>query len=291
MDTALLARNVNSLIKKSWGTVNATAEKVGVPQKSLARIAANQSPRPSHDVLQRLMDYYGASYDWLVLGRGEPPPLLDEAEPENGGVRSVVDTEAARSARSRQLDWSAIIRELAVSREVAKALEWLPEATSTALHFVAPRAGQLEESEDEWLQRWELRHRLTAREYEMWVALFRALIDKHGIEAIRDSVTSHVDELRVGFNPFAIYLLRLGAVAPHRDRYFATHDRPRSFLLSDALGAYPQKSEEAKNGNALLDRLAWSPPAPEPHIEDKSWGLKKLRSVAPPPDDGSQQPP
>src|SRR5690349_12635160 len=72
---ATLAERVSYLIGLYFGgSVNAAATEFQLPQRTLARIAKGQSVSPPSRTLARIAEGFGVTIDWLLTGRGEPPP-------------------------------------------------------------------------------------------------------------------------------------------------------------------------------------------------------------------------
>ena len=69
-----LAKRVEWLIENGdAGNVLKAAERIGVPNATLARIANGETDSPRAHVLQQVADGYNTTIDWLLNGRGQAP--------------------------------------------------------------------------------------------------------------------------------------------------------------------------------------------------------------------------
>lgn len=70
-----IARRLRPIIDRCYdGSVNFAARSWGMPQRTLARIVDGEIDNLRSDTLLILARATGASLDWLVWGKGEPPP-------------------------------------------------------------------------------------------------------------------------------------------------------------------------------------------------------------------------
>jgi transcriptional regulator with XRE-family HTH domain len=182
---ALASRIEGLILESHQGIVSRAAADIGIPQPTLARLAAGKVKNPRLDALQALTAYYGVSADWLLEGRGEGP----RARVGPGGITP------------EWKEWEALLRGLEPSQEAFEAALFLPFAAYRAW-FLLTRDDTVSPPKN----RVRMGLRDLVREISVWTASFRAIIDEFGRDHLRAALERHVDDARLGFCGFALDL-------------------------------------------------------------------------------------
>ena len=186
-----LASRVQGLVDRyHGGSVNAAAAAIGVPQRSLARVAAGEVTSPRVAILEAIARYFGVSLDWLTSGVGETPPV---ASPIG-------------EAGSAWLQWRRLVVDLALPAVSREALWHLPLAATWAWRDLC--AGKQEDGK----RSTELLAQVNEAETSLWLMLFRGLIESYGLERVRQALIDHPDWIRLGFNRLAMDLRAQGKI-------------------------------------------------------------------------------
>lgn len=80
MTSQTLADRVQLVVDRWWnGSVRKAADRAGIPQQTLDRIARGESQNPRGAVLQRFAQRNNISVEWLLTGSGKGPEDADAA--------------------------------------------------------------------------------------------------------------------------------------------------------------------------------------------------------------------
>lgn len=193
------ARRLAALVDRDFrGNVNRAAKAWGVPQPSLYRYVKQVTKAPRADLLQKVARYYDTSVEWLLEGTGLNP--LDAAFPT-----------------VEQRGWEALVKTLRLPEQAERAVLPLPSRISAAHEVMCnwglfPRGGK-RVSERQATPARHARYAATAREYEAWTVWLRGLISAYGPLRVRNKLVSELNLVRLGFQPFAMYLQMSGRMA------------------------------------------------------------------------------
>ena len=181
-----IAGRVSYLIQhKHAGSVNAAAQNMRVPQRTLARIASGEVEHPRADALSAIASYYECDLAWLVTGKGEAPGV--ERKVNVGGV--VLTGWAALMAERSFLRAGRIGRDLGLSAEEAQVLAYpgqLIEDASISLRQVLDGTKRKVFDLDFGRKLVELE--------VIWLDFLEQAIDKHGRDAVGSWVRNHRQE-------------------------------------------------------------------------------------------------
>lgn len=151
------------------GSVNAAAWYLGIPQRTLARVASGETQRPGIDVLQTLALGFDVTVGWLLLGEGKGPELT----PPPGPVSKP------------QSAWYELVLSLG-----------LPPLSQSVMLDVPLRAFALAQAVDhlgaegDRARVMERTARFVADISSAWTDYLRDAIADRGIESVRDSLSS-----------------------------------------------------------------------------------------------------
>lgn len=187
-----LASRLRWLIGRDFGgNVNRAAKEWAVPQPTLHRYVTAATDAPKARTLQKIAAYYDTTVEWLLDGVGPGPGSQDLPVPEYRA-------------------WERLVKSLGLPELVKRLVMPLPGRISSA-HAVLCTWGlfnwkgeRLPENRTE-AARLAL-YRAGAMELEAWAVWLKGLIASYGKEAVRDKLVSEADRLRIGFQPFAMYL-------------------------------------------------------------------------------------
>ncbi len=180
-----MAARVRQLIDGAHGgSVNAAAQDIGIPQRTLANVATGKVESPRSNVLLRVAEFYRVSVDWLLTGEGPGPE------------RWIGYAAALESIR-----WADLVIALKLPEPAHSALLYLPDATGqAAMLFRLPRLGGRPRQElpghpgvfqkagiaPEFITASQLEHRA-------WLAFFQGWIQQAGREAVREAVLANAE--------------------------------------------------------------------------------------------------
>ncbi len=218
---AQLADRLKALIQRDFsGNVNRAAAAWGVPQPTLHRYVSAVTEAPKARTLQKVARYYDTSVEWLLDGVGRSPLEADYPTPE---FRA----------------WERLVESLDLPESIERLMLPLPGSVSSA-HTVLCTWGmfnwkgkKLPDKRGE-AARLAL-YRAGAMENDAWAVWLRGLVASYGKHAVREKLVSEADRLRIGFQPFAVYLQmtdRLPAnLASIYDREFHPPGQHRGTIL------------------------------------------------------------
>ena len=191
-----LSKRLRSLVDRDFsGNVNRAAKAWGVPQPTLHRYVSAVTEAPKARTLQKIADFYDTSVEWLLDGGGPGPLASPNPTPE---VRA----------------WEKLVKSLALPEDVEHVMLPLPGRVSSA-HVVLCDwglfnwKGKRVPEKHAQMARLAL-YRAGAMEYEAWAGWLRGLISSYGKRAVREKFVSEGDRLRIGFQPFVMYLQTTG---------------------------------------------------------------------------------
>ena len=143
-----LAKRVEWLIENGdAGNVLKAAERIGVPNATLARIAKGETDSPRAHVLQQIADAYNTTIDWLLNGRGQAPIFDKQKGPA-------------------MWEWMTLLNSLNIPPKVRDAVARLPN-TLWDLSFLQSRnSGASEERALRAAMDW---YRLEIETYRLWL--------------------------------------------------------------------------------------------------------------------------
>ncbi|QGJ68672.1 Hypothetical protein PBC10988_3330 [Planctomycetales bacterium 10988] len=72
---------IHRILKKKWQGQQEAANALGITQSSISGVVNNQR-LPSFGFLQALVEHTGVDANWLLIGKGEPFPLLETSNDE-----------------------------------------------------------------------------------------------------------------------------------------------------------------------------------------------------------------
>lgn len=187
-----LAGRLRSLITRDFaGNVNRAAQAWGVPQPTLHRYVSSVTEAPKARTLQRIARFYDTSVEWLLDGVGRSPLEGDYPTPE---FRA----------------WEKLVKTLELPEFVERLMLPLPGRLSSA-HLVLCDWGMFNWRGKRLAEKQAKAARLAlyragAMEFDAWAEWLRGLVSSYGKRAVREKLMSEADRLRIGFQPFAIYL-------------------------------------------------------------------------------------
>ena len=187
-----LAARLRSLIDRDFaGNLNRAAHAWGVPQPTLRRYVSQLTEAPRARTLQKIAKFYGTTVEWLLDGVGSGP--LESDYP-------IVEFRA----------WETLVEALNLPESVEPLVLALPGQISAAHGSLCEwgmfnwRGKRVSEKRLEPALR--ARWLASARELEAWTVWLRGLITSYGKLAVRKKLASEIDRIRLGFQPFAMYL-------------------------------------------------------------------------------------
>jgi hypothetical protein len=113
-------------------------------------------------------------------------------------------------------EWETLLRELAPSQRAYDAVYLLP-LTAYRAWFILTR----DESVSPPRNTVRGGFRELVREVSLWTMLFQRIIDEVGADHLRDALERHVDDARLGFGGFPLYLKETGVLASELDQPYA----------------------------------------------------------------------
>ncbi len=189
---ATLADRLGSLIARDFrGNVNQAAAAWGVPQPTLHRYVNAVTEAPKALTLQKVARFYDTSVEWLLDGVGRSPLEGDYPTPEFRAWEKLVKTlDLPESIERLMLPLPGRISSAHVVLCTWGMFNWkgkrVPEKRAEAARLALYRAG--------------------AMESEAWAEWLRGLITSYGKRAVAEKLVSEADRLRIGFQPFAMFL-------------------------------------------------------------------------------------
>jgi hypothetical protein len=188
-----LADRLRALIERDFeGNLNRAAKAWDVPQPTLYRYVNRVTDTPKAHTLQRIAKFYEGTVDWLLDGVGASP------------LNAEYPIAAYRV-------WERLVKSLGLPEEVERLVLPLPSRVQAA-HSALCNWGMFPDWE--WTEEAKKRAeapreaawRAGAMEYDAWGVWLRALIAAYGEVAVRGKLVSEVDRLRIGYQPFAMFL-------------------------------------------------------------------------------------
>jgi transcriptional regulator with XRE-family HTH domain len=157
-----LAKRVEWLIKNGdAGNVLKAAERIGVPNATLARIANGGTDSPRAHVLQQIADGYNTTIDWLLNGRGQPPTFDKKKGPA-------------------MWEWMTLLNSLNIPPKVRDAVSRLPHTLWDLTILAARHNGASEERAIQAATGW---YRLEIETYRRWLRTLVRDLGREGAAA------------------------------------------------------------------------------------------------------------
>ncbi len=194
-----LADRLRSLIERDFaGNVNRASKAWAVPQPTLHRYVNGLTKAPDARTLLKIAGFYSTTVEWLLDGVGTGPLESEYPIPE---FRA----------------WETLVKTLSLPESVESLVLALPGTISAAGFALCEwgmfnwRGKRVSEKRIKPARRaWWL---ASALELEAWTVWLRGLITSYGKLAVRNKLESEADRIRLGFQPFAIYLRDTGRLS------------------------------------------------------------------------------
>ncbi len=192
------AGRLAALVNRDFGgNVNRAAKAWRVPQPSLYRYVKGVTKAPRADLLQKVARFYDTRVEWLLEGTGPNPLDVDFPTTDHRA-------------------WEALVRTLRLPEQAERAVLPLPSRISAAHEVMCnwglfPRPGK-RVSDRQAAPARHARYLAGAIEYQAWTVWLRGLIAAYGRLRVRNKLVSELDHVRLGFQPFAMYLQMSGRV-------------------------------------------------------------------------------
>jgi hypothetical protein len=180
------------------GNVNRAAKAWGVPQPTLHRYVNRLTEAPNARTLQRIARFYGTTVEWLLDGVRAGPLELEYP---------IAEFRA----------WETLVKALSLPTSIERLVLALPGRISAA-NFALCEWGMFNwpgkrVSEKRIEPALRARWLASAMELEAWTVWLRGLITSYGKLAVRNKLESEADRIRLGFQPFAMYLRDTGRLS------------------------------------------------------------------------------
>lgn len=172
-----LASRIRQLIESSHpGSLRKAAHAIGIPQQTLDRISKGESS-PRADTLHKIAEFYGATVEWLLTGKGTAPPEEFNAS----GVSSYA---------TQLFEWQAIVRSLELEKQDAAALMELPRALTFMLYSFTLNTPLMNHPQSSKVRETDEFYAAIRKHYDSWIQHFREWIRQAGTAMVRQQLTT-----------------------------------------------------------------------------------------------------
>jgi hypothetical protein len=228
-----LAGRLKALIDRDFDSnLNRAANTWHVPQPTLYRYVRGLTSAPRARTLRTIAKFYGTTVEWLLDGTDSGPIDVPYSIVEYRG-------------------WEALVKSLRLPAEVGVMVRGLPANVGNAHFVLCDWAMMFGKYKSVSMKRMEPALRAKwlagALQLESWTVWLRGLVTAYGPKAVRNKLLSELDRLRLGFQPFASYLLNDGKLPSDLAtlyREFCPPERealapPSALMWSDSLPSVP----------------------------------------------------
>jgi transcriptional regulator with XRE-family HTH domain len=229
-----LKERLSQLIAERYaGKVNSAARTWDVPQPTLRRVVSGETGQPRADLLARIADKEGTSVEWLLSGKGAPPP----------SSLSLPGMEAPITAGN--IRWNATLERLNLEKDLSEALSEIVYAPGVASWVCDPalrrdrRKQEIRDAEFEAIR----------RSADAWAISLDGAIAVFGVKEVARSISHFPKVALLGFSPFALWLELTQNTPPQvaelHTKYLA--DRAKGFPLLVKRRAVNENESRRKN--------------------------------------------